>query len=100
MIVDACVTFAFLLTTFNWSLAVTVLLITVVYVGGCAPEKKSLVGISTAASKWQERRRNEEVEIDIDIDAILGDSLLNAETVKYYGNEQFEANRYKDALEK
>ena len=32
--------------------------------------------------------------------AIGTDSLLNYETVKYYGNEDFEVNRFREAIQR
>ncbi len=50
------------------------------------------------ASEWRLGIRRELNESDRDANAKAIDSLLNYETVKYFGNEQMEARRYDSAL--
>ncbi|MGI9323387.1 MAG: ABCB family ABC transporter ATP-binding protein/permease, partial [Pseudomonadales bacterium] len=49
-------------------------------------------------TEWRTRFRREMVTQESRATTIGVDSLLNFETVKYFGNEHFEAQRYDDAL--
>ena len=50
------------------------------------------------ASNWRIAIRRDMNESDTDANAKAIDSLLNFETVKYFGNETLEANRYDSAM--
>jgi ATP-binding cassette subfamily B protein len=50
------------------------------------------------ASNWRIAIRRDMNESDTDANAKAIDSLLNFETVKYFGNEQLEANRFDKAM--
>ena len=50
-------------------------------------------------TEWRTRFRKEMNNHDNSIGAISTDSLLNYETVKYYGNEKFEVERYQKVIE-
>ena len=50
-------------------------------------------------TEWRTRFRREMVAQESRAMATAVDSLLNFETVKYFGNEKYEADRYNDALE-
>ncbi len=49
-------------------------------------------------TEWRTRFRREMVSQESRATSIGVDSLLNFETVKYFGNEKYEADRYNDAL--
>ena len=51
-------------------------------------------------TEWRTHFRREMNELDSRANSRAIDSLLNYETVKYFGNESFEANRYDDSLER
>lgn len=49
-------------------------------------------------TEWRTKFRREMVKQESRATTIGVDSLLNFETVKYFGNEQYEADRYNDSL--
>lgn len=55
---------------------------------------------SFGATEWRTRFVREMNEADSASNTRAVDSLLNFETVKYFGNEDFEANRYDEDLER
>jgi ATP-binding cassette, subfamily B, heavy metal transporter len=50
------------------------------------------------ASNWRIGIRRDMNESDVDANSKAVDSLLNFETVKYFGNEELEANRFDEAM--
>jgi len=54
--------------------------------------------ITFTMTEWRTRLRREMNRIDSEANTRAIDSLLNYETVKYFGNERWEAQRYDDAL--
>uniref|UniRef100_A0A8R1I3J9 Uncharacterized protein n=1 Tax=Caenorhabditis japonica TaxID=281687 RepID=A0A8R1I3J9_CAEJA len=50
-------------------------------------------------TEWRTKYIREANEMDNATSAIATDSLINYETVKYYGNERFEVNRFKKSIE-
>ncbi len=56
------------------------------------------VAYTFAVTQWRTRFRREMNELDAKASAHAVDSLLNFETVKYFNNEAFEAQRYDEAL--
>ncbi|MDB5985617.1 MAG: transporter ATP-binding protein/permease, partial [Nevskia sp.] len=56
------------------------------------------VGFSIWVTEWRTRFVREANESDARANARSVDSLLNYETVKYFGNERFEAKRYDDSM--
>jgi ATP-binding cassette subfamily B protein len=56
------------------------------------------VGFTLLFTEWRTKFRREMVKQEGRANTIGVDSLLNFETVKYFGNEQYEADRYNDAL--
>jgi len=52
------------------------------------------VGLTFAISEWRTQHRRQMNEMDSKANTRAIDSLLNYETVKYFGNESFEARRY------
>jgi ATP-binding cassette, subfamily B, heavy metal transporter len=53
-----------------------------------------------AASEWRIKVRREMNESDTEANTKAVDSLLNFETVKYFGNEELEAKRFDKAMER
>jgi len=49
---------------------------------------------------WRTNFRRQMNELDSKANARAMDSLLNYETVKYFGNEEFEARRYDDSMQR
>jgi ATP-binding cassette subfamily B protein len=72
---------------FNWSY-VAVIAVTVVF----------YVWFTVKASDWRIRIRRSMNESDQDAHSKAIDSLLNFETVKYFGNERMEATRFDKAM--
>jgi ABC-type transport system involved in Fe-S cluster assembly fused permease/ATPase subunit len=52
------------------------------------------VGLTFTISEWRTKHRREMNEMDSKANTKAIDSLLNYETVKYFGNEAYEAKRY------
>jgi ATP-binding cassette subfamily B protein len=58
------------------------------------------VAFTVTVTEWRTKFRRRMNEIDSVAHSKAIDSLLNYETVKYFGNEDFEARRYDESLEK
>jgi ATP-binding cassette, subfamily B, heavy metal transporter len=58
------------------------------------------ITFTVLVTEWRTKFRKEANEFDSAAHTKAVDSLLNYETVKYFNNEQFEANRYDESLEK
>src|SRR5688572_2132851 len=58
------------------------------------------VALTFAISEWRTKHRRTMNEADSKANTRAIDSLLNYETVKYFGNEQYEAVRYDENLER
>ncbi|KAF9406416.1 Homocysteine S-methyltransferase 1, partial [Podila epigama] len=56
--------------------------------------------VTITVTEWRTRFRRAMISFDNDARAKAVDSLLNFETVKYYSNEQFEVQRYREAIRK
>ncbi|MEO8464223.1 MAG: ABC transporter ATP-binding protein/permease [Gammaproteobacteria bacterium] len=56
------------------------------------------VAYTLSVTEWRIKYRRQMNETDQEANTRAVDSLLNYETVKYFGNEQYEANRYDQAL--
>ncbi|TAA47466.1 ABCB family ABC transporter ATP-binding protein/permease [Corallincola spongiicola] len=72
---------------YGWPFAVITLLSVTTY-----------VAYSVVATEWRTRYVREANAADSTTNTRAVDSLLNYETVKYFGNEQFEADRYDSSL--
>jgi ATP-binding cassette, subfamily B, heavy metal transporter len=53
-----------------------------------------------AISEWRTAHRRQMNDMDSKANTRAIDSLINYETVKYFGNEQFEAKRYDESLQR
>jgi ATP-binding cassette, subfamily B, heavy metal transporter len=56
------------------------------------------IAFTLAITEWRTKYRREMNESDSEANTKAIDSLLNYETVKYFGNERHEARRFEDAL--
>ena len=56
------------------------------------------VGLTFVISEWRTKHRRQMNEMDSKANTKAVDSLLNYETVKYFGNERYEATRYDETL--
>lgn len=70
------------------------------YVGVVAATVVSYVWFTVKASDRRIRIRREMNESDTDANSKAIDALLNFETVKYFGNERMEAERYDSSMER
>ncbi len=58
------------------------------------------IAFTVTVTEWRTKFRREMNELDSSAHTRAIDSLLNYETVKYFGNEDFEAKRYDENLER
>ena len=58
------------------------------------------IGFTVRITEWRTQFRRQANEFDSAAHTKAIDSLLNYETVKYFGNEAFEAGRYDESLER
>ncbi len=58
----------------------------------------SYIGFTVVFTSWRVKYRRQMNEVDSEANTKALDSLLNYETVKYFGNEGHEASRYDNAL--
>ncbi|KAI8337672.1 hypothetical protein BC941DRAFT_375486 [Chlamydoabsidia padenii] len=54
--------------------------------------------VTITMTEWRTKFRRDMIDLDNSARAKAVDSLLNFETVKYYGNSDYEVNRYRDAI--
>jgi ATP-binding cassette, subfamily B, heavy metal transporter len=80
---------AVLLGKFDWRFAAVTFGAVIVY-----------IGFTVAVTEWRMEIRRRANELDSRANTRAIDSLLNYETVKYFGNEEFEARRYDENLQK
>ncbi|HEX4869887.1 MAG TPA: ABC transporter ATP-binding protein/permease [Moraxellaceae bacterium] len=76
-----------LVTLYDWRFALVTLVTIVLY-----------VGFTVAVTEWRTATRRAMNELDSRANTRAVDSLLNYETVKYFGNERFEAARYDESM--
>ena len=58
------------------------------------------ITFTVTVTEWRTKFRKQMNELDSSAHSRAIDSLLNYETVKYFNNENFEANRYDESLQK
>jgi len=68
------------------------------YLGALVTAVAAYAGFSLAVTEWRLKFRRRMIDADNTAGTRAVDSLLNFETVKYFGNESFEAERYDQAL--
>jgi ATP-binding cassette subfamily B protein len=76
-----------LVTLYDWRFAVVTLGTLLAY-----------IVYTIAVTEWRTKTRRAMNEMDSRANTRAVDSLLNYETVKYFGNEKFEARRYDEAM--
>ena len=86
-LVEVLMVTAVLWRLFDWRFAAVTLLAVVIY-----------IGFTLAFTNWRVKFRRLMNDTDTEAQSKAVDSLLNYETVKYFGNEAHEARRYDDAL--
>jgi len=80
---------AILLAKFDWRFAAVTFAAVAVY-----------IAFTVSVTEWRMDIRRRANELDSKANTRAIDSLLNYETVKYFNNEEFEARRYDDNLQK
>jgi ATP-binding cassette, subfamily B, heavy metal transporter len=80
---------AILVTMYDWRFAAVTLVTIAVY-----------TAFTIVVTEWRNQTRRAMNELDSSANTRAVDSLLNYETVKYFGNEKFEAARYDEAMAK
>ena len=80
---------AILLAKFDWRFAAVTFTAVTVY-----------IAFTVSVTEWRMDIRRHANELDSKANTRAIDSLLNYETVKYFNNEEFEARRYDDNLQK
>jgi len=83
VILEFALVAAVLLTKFDWRFAAITFAAVAIY-----------IGFTFSVSEWRITIRREANELDSKANTRAIDSLLNYETVKYFNNEEFEAQRY------
>ena len=58
------------------------------------------IAFTVSITEWRTHFRRTMNELDSKANTRAIDSLLNYETVKYFGNEEFEARRYDESLQR
>ena len=80
---------AVLLTKFDWRFAAVTFTAVAIY-----------IVFTVRVTEWRMDIRRQATELDSKANTRAVDSLLNYETVKYFNNEEYEARRYDDNLQK
>jgi len=89
VILEFALVAAVLLAKFDWRFAAVTFGAVIVY-----------IAFTVAITDWRMAIRRQANELDSKANTRAIDSLLNYETVKYFGAEEFEARRYDDNLRK
>jgi len=87
VILEFALVAAVLIARFDWRFAAITFGAVVVY-----------IGFTVTITEWRMEIRRRANELDSKANTRAIDSLLNYETVKYFGNEEFEARRYDENL--
>ena len=89
VILEFALVAAVLLRRFDWRFAATTFAAVALY-----------IAFTVLITEWRMEIRRRANELDSRANTRAIDSLLNYETVKYFGNEEFEARRYDENLRK
>jgi len=89
VILEFALVAAVLLARFDWRFAAVTFGAVAVY-----------IAFTVTVTEWRMEIRRRANELDSRANTRAIDSLLNYETVKYFGNEEFEARRYDENLQK
>ncbi|KAG6832499.1 hypothetical protein H0H87_001424 [Tephrocybe sp. NHM501043] len=85
--IDILIALIAFVVVFQWSLAAVIFLVMFAYVAA-----------SVKLTQWRTRIRRQMNERDVVTRGIHTDCLLNYETVKYFGGEEHEGERYQNAM--
>jgi len=88
-LLEIALTTAIFMTLYDWRFVSTTLVTVVIY-----------VVFTIVVTNWRTQIRRTMNELDSRANVASIDSLLNYETVKYFGNETFEAQRYDAAMQR
>ncbi|KAF9516641.1 hypothetical protein BS47DRAFT_1483796 [Hydnum rufescens UP504] len=88
-LVDIVVALTVFVVYFNWTLSAVIFLVMFTYTVS-----------SIALTTWRTKIRRQMNDRDVITRGIHTDCLLNYETVKYFGGEAHEAERYREAIQK
>ncbi|TCD69265.1 hypothetical protein EIP91_008200 [Steccherinum ochraceum] len=86
-LIDIAIALVMFCIYFDWTLALVIFFVMVAYIAA-----------SVILTRWRTQLRRKMNERDIITRGIHTDCLLNYETVKYFGGEQHEGERYRDAI--
>ena len=86
-IVELCLVLGYFIWAYNYLFAVITLIALVLY-----------VIYTIVVTEWRTQYRRKMNELDSKANQRAIDSLINFETVKYFGNEQYESKRYDENL--
>ncbi|VVC38664.1 ABC transporter-like,ABC transporter, conserved site,Mitochondrial ABC-transporter, N-terminal five TM [Cinara cedri] len=86
-IIDIIVAVIFFLSYFNWMMGTVVFITMVLY-----------IALTIIITEWRTQFQRRMNLADNNMEARSVDSMLNFETVKYYGAEEYEVQAYKDAI--
>src|SRR3954465_341740 len=89
VILEFALVAAVLMAKFDWRFAAVTLGAVILY-----------IAFTVSVTEWRMAIRRQANELDSKANTRAIDSLLNYETVKYFGNEEFEARRYDENLRK
>src|SRR4030095_16412047 len=89
VILEVALVAAVLIGKFDWRFAAVTFCAVTVY-----------IAFTVAVTEWRMEIRRRANELDSKANTRAVDSLINYETVKYFGNEEFEARRYDENLRK
>ena len=89
VVLEFCLVAAVLLTKFDWRFMAVTMAAVVIY-----------LAFTFTVTEWRMDIRRRANELDSKANTRAIDSLLNYETVKYFNNEEFEARRYDENLQK
>lgn len=89
VVADVLIAVVYFCYVWNWKYAIIVFITIVAY-----------VVVTVMVTEWRTQFRRAMVSFDNDARAKAVDSLLNFETVKYYTAEEFETDRYREAIRK
>ncbi|KAK7476600.1 hypothetical protein BaRGS_00032146 [Batillaria attramentaria] len=88
-IIDCIIAIVYFVTAFNYLFGLIVFTCVAIY-----------VVLTLIMMEWRTKYRREMNRMDNEANAQAVDSLLNFETVKYYGATEYEIQRYQDAITK
>ncbi len=89
VILEFCLVAAVLFAKFDWRFVAVTFTAVLIY-----------IGFTVAITEWRTAIRRNANDLDSKANTRAIDSLLNYETVKYFNNEEYEARRYDESLQK